>query len=51
MQNRKHKHDYDDLNPVGVRWIREMNGFAVMKLSNVVVNHIFNDIQNDEYQK
>ena len=27
------------------------NGFAVVKLPNVVVNHIFNDIQNDKYRK
>jgi hypothetical protein len=51
LQNRKYKHDYDDLNPVIGRWIREMNGFAVVKFPNVIVDHIFDDIQNDECQK
>lgn len=28
-----------------------MNRFAIVKPSNVVMKHIFNNIQNDEYQK
>ena len=43
-------HDHSDAHPVAAGWICEVVP-AVVKFSNVVMNHIFNDIQHDEDEK
>jgi hypothetical protein len=56
LQKGKHNHDENDAHPVISRWIREMVPghypvFAIMKPANVVMNHVFYDIQYNEDAK
>jgi len=58
LQYGKHKHDHNDSDPVISGWIREVIAGEVisldsasMKLPNVVMDHIFYDIQHNEDEK